>query len=85
MVHGKNTRNSEPAVILIRADTVADLRPLLASKLPTAQAFNMPNKDYMIELLRGDLEVVRESWVAQDPENRARSAFLRYVDSGPIC
>jgi integrase len=52
-VESQNTKNRKEAVLPLRPDTAAELRQFLAGKLPTAQAFNMPEKT--ADMLRADL------------------------------
>ena len=72
----------------LRADTAAELREFLSTKLPGAKAFNMPEKSYDVveKLLRPDLADARNTWLgdARTAEERAKreaSSFLCYEDS----
>ena len=72
-------------VLPLRADTVELLRHHLATKLPDAQAFQMPKKDRLAHVLRADLAAAREVWLeaADTPEERKkreRTSFLSYED-----
>jgi len=70
----------------LRPDTAELLRLHLASKLPTARAFNVPKSHKTARLLRADLEAARAAWIGDtlDPEETARrekSSFLAYQDA----
>ena len=50
----QHTKNHKEAVQSLRADIAARLKQFLTGKLPTAQAFNVPNRT--AEMFRADLE-----------------------------
>lgn len=51
----KHTKNSKVAALILRPGLVAQLRPHLALRLPTAPAFNMPASTHTAEMIREDL------------------------------
>ena len=79
-VAGQATKNRHLALVPLRPEMVADLRPFLATRLPSAPVFNMPNKDRMIELLRADLGAARQAWLEEDAANGSNGDFLAYCD-----
>ncbi len=73
--------------LVLRAETVAVLRPLLKRREATESVFRMPRPDGVVRsLLRPDLLAARTAWIeeAQAPEERERrerSSFLAYRDA----
>ena len=53
---GTHTKNGKSAQQPLRPELAAQLRPYLATKLPTTPAFNLPKRDSMAEMLRADLK-----------------------------
>ena len=74
-------------VLPLRRDTAADLRNLLACKLPDAPAFNVPvDKHESVDVFRADLAAGRAAWLekaptAEERKNREATSFLMYVDA----
>ncbi len=73
----------------MRADTAELLKAHMATKLPSARAFNLPKSDKTAAMLKADLGVARGSWLDEvaDPEQRAereRSSFLASVDDAGL-
>ncbi len=54
---GYNTKQRQLVDVALRPDTASEMRSLLASKLPTAPAFNLPRPERVVYMLREDLEV----------------------------
>ncbi len=77
-----STKNRKRARQHIRADLAAGLRAHVASKLPTAPLFAMPDKWKMANMLRADLAAARKAWIDEarrDPDElirREQSDFL---------
>jgi integrase len=53
-VSAGNSKNRKQAVLPLRPETAAELSIYFAGKLPTVQAFNVPDKTY--EMIKADLE-----------------------------
>ncbi len=76
------TKNRKRAQQYIRADLAAGLRSHVASKLPTAPLFALPDKWKMADMLRADLDAARAAWLDKarhEPEEfmrRDQSDFL---------
>ncbi len=54
---GYNTKQRQLVDVALRPDTASEIRSLLASKLPTTPAFNLPRPERVVYMLREDLEV----------------------------
>ena len=52
---GKYTKNGRAATLPLRSDTAVMLKDLFANKLPHADAFRLPGKYNMADMLRADL------------------------------
>jgi len=70
-------------VLPLRADTTAELKAHLESKLPDARAFIVPERT--AEILRADLVAARKEWVkaartCEERQKRRKTDFLRYRD-----
>ncbi len=55
-VEADEAKNRTAATIPLRLTTAAELRPILAGKLPTARAFPMPLPNDVVKMLRADLD-----------------------------
>jgi integrase len=79
-------KRRRPHVQVLAPAIAAELRTLLANKVPTAAAFKMPDKFTLARMLRVDLAKARESWIEEakgdDKEQlrRRRSDSLAHVD-----
>ena len=81
-----NTKNRKLQRIPLRVETARRLADHFAEKLPTASAFDMPADWETADVLRADLAVARQAWIAEGvtPEERAERAnspFLADVDA----
>lgn len=71
----ENTKNGQEARQYIQSDLAADLRQLVASKMPTASVFAMPDEWHVAGMLRADLAAARRQWldeVKHDADARAK-------------
>ncbi|QNN23082.1 tyrosine-type recombinase/integrase [Planctomycetales bacterium ZRK34] len=55
VVQGAYTKNREPALIPLRPELATELTDYLATKLPTAPAFNVPDPDRRLRAFKADL------------------------------
>lgn len=85
-VEAKRTKNSKPARQYIQPELAAELRSHSATKLAGAAVFNMPAREDVAEMLRDDMALARERWLATSQAGQERieadaSDFLRPLDS----
>ncbi len=62
---GKYTKNGQDTTLPLRKDTVAMLKELFVNKLPQTNAFRLPSKYNMADMLRADLAAAQ---IEIDPE-----------------
>jgi len=70
--------------LTLKQETTQELKAYFSGKLPSARAFNMPEKT--AKMLRADLAAARKGWIEQAGQDdklkqeRQKSSFLAYVD-----
>ena len=85
-VEAAYSKHRREDVLPLRADTAAELKDVLAVKLPGAKMFNVPPSYDTAGMLRADLDTARQAWLAdatlpQERQRREASSFLCYRDS----
>lgn len=82
-IKAEHTKNKKPALLPVKAALMDRIKAHLSSKLPTAKAFNVPDKAALV--LQRDLAEARQQWidaVKDEPEEhqaRHDSDFLKIV------
>lgn len=82
ILSGKYTKNGKDALIPLRSDTALRLKEHFRGKLPKVNAFNLPSKYNMADMLRKDMKHAREKWFREvegspaEYKNRRKSQFL---------
>jgi integrase len=90
-VKAVDTKNSKTAQQYIDDELAEALRGHVTAKTPTARVFAMPDRTYLAQMLRDDLDAARQHWldeVNRDPEERTRreqSDFLAAKNHAGEC
>ena len=74
-LRGDHTKNSKDAKQYVQTELAEEIRLLVATKIPTAPVFAMPDAWNVADMLRRDLAVARKAWLDEmkhDPEARAK-------------
>lgn len=86
IVEASYSKHRRRDTLALRPDTAAELRELLAHKLPSTTAFAMPPNYDTADMIRGDLADARQAWLNdaatdQQREERSKTWFLKYADA----
>ncbi len=74
------SKNRKASTIPLRAEMVKLLSDYLVVKLPTTQAFPMPNESNIPRMLRKDMRQARQQWIVEYPA-RSDHPFLKIETS----